>query len=342
MSSASTPHAEPEAAAHRAHAGPVNLPPRRIAALVAGALVVIQAGMLVLFAWPNARLHPRDVPISVSGPPPAVAQIVEGLRRADPGAFKVHVAEDEAAARDRVLDRKDYGALVVGPEGPRVLVASGASVPVAQLLEQVAAGANGGRPVPVDDLVPPASGDPRGTGLNSGMLPLVLTGMFSGILLTLLVSQVRWRVVAAAAFSLVGGVCATGLMQGWVEAIRGPFALNAAVLAAMMFAIGVTIIGFAAVFGRPGMAVGAVLMFLVGNPLSGVAAGPQMLPQPWGAFGQFLPPGAGGSLLRSTAFFDGHGAARPLAVLLGWMVLAAGLIAAAALLDRRTRPAASP
>ncbi|WTW93134.1 ABC transporter permease [Streptomycetaceae bacterium NBC_01309] len=339
MSSARTPHAE-ATADHHAHGGPTGLPPRRIAALVACALVVIQAGMLVLFAWPNARLHPRDVPISVTGPAPAVAGVVEGLRRADPGAFDVHVADDEAAARERILDRKDYGALVIGPDGPRVLVASGASVPVAQLLEQVAAGVNGGRPVPVDDLVPPASGDPRGTGLNSGMLPLVLTGMFSGILLTLLVSQVRWRVAAAAVFSLVGGVCATGLIQGWVGVIRGPFLLNAAVLAAMMFAIGTTIIGLAAVFGRPGMALGAVLMFLVGNP-SGVAAGPQMLPQPWGTLGQFLPPGAGGSLLRSTAFFDGHGAARPLAVLLGWMVLAAGLVAVGALRNRRIRPAAS-
>lgn len=339
MSSARTPHAA--ASAPQAPGGPTKFTPSRIAVLVACGLVLLQAGMLVLFAWPNARLHPRDVPIAVSGPPPAVAQVVEGLRGADPGAFTVHVVDDEQAARDRILDREDYGAIVLDSQGPRLLVASGASVPVAQLLEQVAAAANGGRPVPVEDLVPPASGDPRGTGLNSGMLPLVLTGMFSGILLTLLVSQVRWRVAAAAAFSLVGGLCATGLVQGWVEAIRGPYLLNAMVLATMMFAIGMTVIGCAVVFGRPGIGIGAVLMFLVGNPLSGVAAGPQMLPQPWGAFGQFLPPGAGGSLLRSTAFFDGHGAARPLAVLLGWILLAAGLIAVGALRDRRIRPAAS-
>src|SRR5262249_32780172 len=46
-------------------------------------------------------------------------------------------------------------------------------------------------------------------------------------------------------------------------------------------------------------------------------------PHLWGAVGQFLPPGAGASLLRSAAFFDGAGfdgagATRPLWVLGAW------------------------
>jgi hypothetical protein len=48
-------------------------------------------------------------------------------------------------------------------------------------------------------------------------------------------------------------------------------------------------------------------MVLIGNPFSGVGTGPELLPQPVGAIGQLLPPGAGGNLLRSTAFFDGAG-----------------------------------
>jgi hypothetical protein len=48
-------------------------------------------------------------------------------------------------------------------------------------------------------------------------------------------------------------------------------------------------------------------MVLVGNPLSGISSAPERLPEPAGALGPLLPPGAGGSLLRSTAFFDGAG-----------------------------------
>jgi hypothetical protein len=58
-----------------------------------------------------------------------------------------------------------------------------------------------------------------------------------------------------------------------------------------------------------------LLMVLAGNPLSGLSSAPELLPQPAGALGQLLPPGAGGSLLRSTAFFDGAAATGPLAVL---------------------------
>jgi hypothetical protein len=49
-----------------------------------------------------------------------------------------------------------------------------------------------------------------------------------------------------------------------------------------------------------------------------------MLPQPWGDVGQFLPPGAGVSALRSVAFFDGAAAGTPILVLGIWLV--AGLV----------------
>ncbi|MER6592614.1 hypothetical protein ABT214_12315, partial [Micromonospora purpureochromogenes] len=78
----------------------------------------------------------------------------------------------------------------------------------------------------------------------------------------------------------------------------------------------------------------ALLVFLVGNPLSAVSAAPELLPQPWGAVGQFLPVGAGGTLLRSAAFFDGAGAGRSVAVLAGYAVLGIGLV----LLGRRGSP----
>lgn len=65
----------------------------------------------------------------------------------------------------------------------------------------------------------------------------------------------------------------------------------------------------------------AVAMMLIGNPLSGTSTAPEMLPGWSGTLGQLLPPGAGGQLLRSTAFFDGHGATYPVIVLVTWLAL---------------------
>jgi hypothetical protein len=45
-----------------------------------------------------------------------------------------------------------------------------------------------------------------------------------------------------------------------------------------------------------------------------------MLPKSADVIGQLLPPGAAQSLLRDTAFFDGHGPLSHLLVLIGWSV----------------------
>jgi hypothetical protein len=69
-------------------------------------------------------------------------------------------------------------------------------------------------------------------------------------------------------------------------------------------------------------------MIFIGNPFSGVTSAPELLPAPVGTIGQWLPPGAGASLLRSTAYFGGHGAAGHLTVLLVWIVLGLAAITA--------------
>jgi hypothetical protein len=86
--------------------------------------------------------------------------------------------------------------------------------------------------------------------------------------------------------------------------------------------------------------VGALLVFLVGNPLSGVSSAPELLPQPWGAVGQWMPVGAGGSLLRSVTYFGGAGDAQALWVLAGYagLGLTLVLLGRASVGPRRPRP----
>ncbi|MYV98537.1 hypothetical protein GT354_09645, partial [Streptomyces sp. SID3343] len=184
--------------------------------------------------------------------------------------------------------------------------------------------------VPVVDVVPAPADDPRGAGLGGAVLPLVMTAMLSGIFLTLAVPKLRLRLAGAGLFAVLGGFAATGMLQGWVGALTGPYAVNAGAVMLLMLSVNLPIIGFAALLGRPGIGIGAVTMFMIGNPLSGMTSAPEMLPQPWGALGQFLPPGAGGNLLRSTAFFDGNGAGEHLVVLAAWIALGAVLASVAA------------
>jgi hypothetical protein len=293
-------------------------------------LVPLLVGLaLAAFAWPAARLAPRDVPVGVVAPAAAGAAIEQRLAVDD--AVEVHRFADRAAAEAAIADRDVYGAIVIAPEGTTVLTASAASPLVAQLLQQAATtgapaaasspGVAPAAPVRVVDVVPADPDDPRGAALAASVLPLVLAGMASGLLVWLAGGSwpARWAALVTA--SALAGLVAAGIAQGWLGVIGGSWAVNAGVFGLTVLAVGAAVAGLAAVAGRAGAALGALLMVLVGNPLSGVSSAPELLPAPAGAIGQLLPPGAGGTLLRSTAFFDGAGAAAPLAVLASWVLL---------------------
>ncbi|MGY2062394.1 hypothetical protein ACW9HQ_46575, partial [Nocardia gipuzkoensis] len=126
------------------------------------------------------------------------------------------------------------------------------------------------------------------------------------------------------------------IVHGWLRLLPGSYPVLAAIAGLVSFTVAGTVAGSAAVLGRAGIGVAALLMLLIGNPFSGATAAPELLPKPWGTIGQLLPPGAASTLLRGVAFFDGHAITTPLTVLFTWAALALALLTVAAL---RTRAA---
>lgn len=286
---------------------------------------VVAALALWAFAWPAARIAPRDLPIGVAGPATATAPLEQRLADHD-GAFEVHRYDSEAAARTAIEERVVYGAVIVTPQGPRLLTASAASPVVAGLLrEAVTAQAPAGAQVTVTDVVPAPTGDPRGSAFGASLFPLVLAGAASGIVVTVLQLRRGRAALALIGAATLAGLVGVSLGHSWLGALTGDWWAEAGVLGLTVLAIGATIAGLGALVGKPGIGVGALLMVLLGNPFSGVASAPELLPAPAGALGQWLPPGAGGTALRSVAFFDGAGAGSALLVLGIWA--AAGLTA---------------
>ncbi|MDG4822768.1 hypothetical protein O7635_13000 [Asanoa sp. WMMD1127] len=310
-------------------------PPLLLAVLIGIGIVVVQALLVPLFAAPAANLGPRDLPVVVAGPAPAADALAAQLQQKEPGAFEITRAPDEAAADAILRDNAAYAAFVMGPTGPAVHTASGASPTVAQLVGQAAAGMN----APVTDVVPGSPDDPRGAGFASGFLPLALTALAAGAALALLVGA-RWaRFTGVLVFGVLAGLVGPLVLQQWLGVLTGDYLLNAAAIGLFAAAAAGIVAGLGAALGRPGIALGVLTVFLVGNPLSAVSAAPELLPQPWGTIGQFLPVGAGGSLLRSTAFFDGAGGAGPAWVLATYAVV--GLLLTLAGAPRRHAPAAN-
>jgi hypothetical protein len=291
---------------------------------------VIVAIALSTFAWSAANLEPRDLPLGVAGPTEATAA-VEAMLAEQEGAFDVHRYADAAAAQEAIEDREVYGAVVAAPDGPSLLVASAASPTVAGLLRENLAAPE----VTVLDVVPADPDDPRGAAFASMLLPLVLAGIIAGAIVSLLGRPGLKQVGILAATAAACGLVTIVMVQGWLGVIEGPWLLNACVIALAVLAIASVIAGLVALSGPVGIALGALLMILVGNPWSGIASAPELLPKAAGFIGRLLPPGAGGNLLRNTAFFDGAGGGGQLVVLLVWTVLGLGAIMAGAAMQRR-------
>lgn len=298
------------------------------------ALTAALALLLSAFAWPATQTRPRDVPVAVVGPPPAVEQVRTALESAQPGAFDVTAAVDAAQARQLVLDREVSGALVLGPGGPSVVVATQAGPAVAQLLTQVAQGATGAT-VPVEDVAPPPADDPRGAGLAAGALPLSITGAVAGAVLALRVRGPGRRAAGAVVLALLAGPTAVGVLHGWLGALSGDWLAESAVVSLGIAAITLGVLGVAAVAGRAGLVLAELTVITLGNPLSAAAGAPALLPDGWRELGQALPPGAVVAALRSVSGFDGTGAAGPLTVLVLWVTGGLLLLAVAAVRARR-------
>ena len=309
-------------------------PPAAVrATAIVVALTTLIAVVALAFALPASRSAPHDVPIGVVGPPPLIAQISDQVGRAAPGAFAVTVYSDAAALREAVLDRKAYGGIVVDQQGPTLLTATGGSPAVATMLGQLGTGMaqTTGMPLHTQDLAPPTADDPRGAGLAVSALPITLAAILPAIALVLVLSREIWtRLAAAVVFAPVAGITVAALLTYVLGSVDTNFwgvagGLTLGIAAALFF-----VLGLGSLFGRAGLAIGAILALLVGNPLSGLAGAPELLPAGWGAFGQLLPQGATATLLRSTAYFDGAGASEAIVVLACWAVVGALLIVVAA------------
>jgi hypothetical protein len=249
--------------------------------------------------------------------------------------FDVQRYGSEAQARTAIEDRDVYGAFVATEAGPKVLIASAASPAVAQMLTHAAAEAG----ADVEDVV---ASSPASGALASSLLPLVLAGLLTGALAAAATGSAARRAALVVGGSLLAGLAATAVVQGWLDVVGGDWVANAAALSLTVLAIAALAAGLEALMGKVGLLVTALTMVFIGNPFSAIATGPEMLPTPAGVIGQLLPPGAGGNLLRSTGFFDGAGAGEHVAVLAGWTLVGLAALAVAAVRDRRPAMTAAP
>ncbi len=314
-------------------------PPWRQLLIIGTVVPVIITLVVLAFAWPAARIAPNDLPVGLVGTGPASQHAAFALQQSDPGGFRLHFYRDSGAAQTAIRHRSVYAAIDIEPAGTTLYTADAASPTAAQALTAVAqhiATASGSTtPVSVVDVVPLAAGDPRGAVLNAMMLPLILGGEILAVVIAVLVGfKPAWRQLIALAIGAAGiGAGAYLIAQTDLGVLPGNGWATWGAIAATVFVVSTITAGLFDLIGGIGIGIGSAIMIFVGNPFSGVSSAPQLLPDPVGIIGQWLPPGAGGSLIRESAYFSGYGGAQHIAALGLWMLFG---VAAIVIGHRRT------
>jgi hypothetical protein len=221
-------------------------------------------------------------------------------------------------------------------------VPTAASPQVASILEELATGGGApGRPAPeIEELRALDSNDPAGTTINLTVLPLAVTSILGAMLLVQLAPGlgVGERLLLLTPFGALGAGAAVLITNVALDALPGPLLGLWAIAVLAILSIATPSAGIIGLLGPPGTLVSFMIFLMLGNPASGAASAPELLPDPWREAGQFLPSGAAASAIRNIAYFDGAALAKPLIVLAAWVLIGVLLLV---VVDRRAARAPS-
>jgi hypothetical protein len=174
-----------------------------------------------------------------------------------------------------------------------------------------------------EDIRPVDEDDPRGVSINFVGLAVTITSILGALLLFNLAPELppAWRLGSLALFSVLGGALAMLVVQVGIGVLRGSYFALTAVAALAIFAVASVSAAIIAALGFPGVGLSFMLFLMLGNPGSGAASAPELLPEPWKTGGQFLPPRAAATGLRNVAYFDRAQAEKWLTVLVVFAVI---------------------
>lgn len=287
----------------------------------------VVAVLILLFLWPAGSAEPRNLPLGLVGPDQQTAQIAAMVDQQQPGAVEFTTYQSKEAAEQAITEKDIYGAIVLGQQ-PEVLIATAANPGVAQFVRDLggnlmnASLAQQGMPVPqlqVTELAALSDSDSRGAVLGSAALPLVIGGISLGALAILRIKGGSGRIALVSIASVITGSVAAATVSGIFGALPGNYFFNSLAMAGVLAAIGFALIGAHAVAGMVGFGLTAATLFLLGNPLNGVALPAEFYPSFWGDLGQLMPLGAGFELLKRINYFELSDQSSQWWVLVAWI-----------------------
>ena len=269
--------------------------------------------------------QPHDIPIGiVSTPGQSQHAFAAG------GAFDVTTYSSENAARAAIDARDIDGALVLGSEGPKLIVAGAAGDGVAGVITGAFTKvfAAQGQRLNVETVHPFASGDPHGLILFFVVLAILVSTLIVNALVGLRSGLgFAGRALLVIVYAAIAAPVAMGIAT-WIAGDYGSgFWAATALIALSAAAVGAVVAGMARIFGPPGVAVAALVAVLLDLVCSGGPIGSRLLPDAYRWLAPAMPAGQVYSGVRGALYFGDAGVTEPAIVLALWLVVGLVLLA---------------
>ncbi|MGA9870418.1 MAG: hypothetical protein WBQ44_04640 [Rhodococcus sp. (in: high G+C Gram-positive bacteria)] len=281
---------------------------------------------------------PRNIPVAVVG------EDLAGQVSAVLGdAVSVTTVSDTAAGGNLIAGR--YAVAIVYRTSQTALsleVAGATGLSTVGALENLVGvyGRSSGSEVTTTDIKPLIRYDSRGV---VGFYVAFGVSLASFILAQTLptstsVVHMRHRLIATVVFAAVVGSMASLIAGPILGALPGSIASLSITLALLSAATALATMASSAVFGAMGVPIATLLLITIGNSTSGATVGPHLLPDAARLASELLPPGAAISSIIDVSYFNGSARWAGWAVLITWIVAAAGLI----VVENRRRTGTKP
>jgi hypothetical protein len=319
-----TTRAEPTSSqnAHKREA--LGLDMRAILRPVAIVLVIGGTFAAVYLAAFHAP-EPHQMPIAAVT---ATAQSAESLQtdvnRIIPGGFEVLRVPDKNAARDAIMHRRAYGAILRTRSGLTLLYAGANGPATTDLLEQVAGSAakDSGTHLIHKDILPSAPGDTRGLSIFYLAFGLLVAVFLFGTMTYQVGPRLKlWeRLVSLMIFGIASGVLMTFIAKVFGAVPGSPVAL-AGVIILLAVAAGAFVLALVRLLGPLGASLAAIVLLAFGNSTGGGVLPTDFLPGWLHPFSEFLPVGAAVRALWGIAYFRHDGLVSGVLILCGWIAV---------------------
>jgi hypothetical protein len=306
--------------------------PYRAALVVIALSLVMGAAFAASYILALGRPLPRDVPVGVVATAAARSPVVDALQEAAGGGLDRHPYPSLQAAEAAVAEQEIYAVVDESQQPPVVYVASASGASVARALEQLVQALPPALAVRVIDLHPLPRTDPQGLSAFYVTIAATILGVVTTFQLRSNAGGIGLRpwVALIAGLAVSAGAVLAAVSGPLLGALSGPFAELWLILTLQTAIAALFNSTMIVVAGRWAMLPTWTVFIVLGNPSSGGAVAPPLLPVFFAALGRVLPTGATVAALHTAAYFTGHQHATPFVVLAAWLVATAAALLVAA------------